>query len=109
MIFSSPSSSRLRSFAKGSMTPRRRRMLDLRPHQLIHHQLHHPPPPPPSSPPPLASPPPPHMMADGLAARVLILEQQVSFLLRRVYELEDEAAHLRSLAFPTPPPSPSTH
>ncbi|MFS7936607.1 hypothetical protein Hanom_Chr05g00417571 [Helianthus anomalus] len=56
--------------------------------------------PPPSSP-PLVSPPPP-----GQAARFLTLEQQVSFLIRRVHELEDVVGHLRSLAFPTPPLSP---
>ncbi|MFS7919624.1 hypothetical protein Hanom_Chr03g00214891 [Helianthus anomalus] len=59
-------------------------------------------PPPPSSPPPVSPPPPIHAPVDGHATRFLTLEQ-VSFLIRRVHELEDEVAHLRSLAFPTPP------
>ncbi|KAJ0600112.1 hypothetical protein HanRHA438_Chr03g0114361 [Helianthus annuus] len=65
-------------------------------------------PPPPSSPPQVSPPPPPiHAPVDGHAARFLTLEQQVSFLIRQVHEIEDGVAHLRSLAFPTPPSSPA--
>ncbi|MFS7893599.1 hypothetical protein Hanom_Chr00s001007g01671301 [Helianthus anomalus] len=67
---------------------------------------------PPSSPPPVSLPPPVHAPVDGHAARFLTLEQQVSFLICQVHELEDEdeVAHLRILAFPTPPspPAPQT-
>ncbi|MFS8007037.1 hypothetical protein Hanom_Chr14g01256251 [Helianthus anomalus] len=72
-------------------------------------------PPPPSSPPPAsplppASPPlPVPALAHGYTARVLTLEQQMSFRVRQVHELEDEVAHLRSLVFPTPPPSPPAY
>ncbi|MFS7953847.1 hypothetical protein Hanom_Chr07g00623391 [Helianthus anomalus] len=50
-------------------------------------------PPPPSSPPPASPPPPPppvHAPVDGHATRVLMLEQQVSFLMCRDHELEEE-------------------
>ncbi|MFS8019223.1 hypothetical protein Hanom_Chr15g01401301 [Helianthus anomalus] len=61
--------------------------------------------PPPTSPLPIAFPPLPiPAPVDGYATRVLTLEQHVSFLICRVHELEDEAAHLRSLVFPSPHP-----
>ncbi|MFS7998729.1 hypothetical protein Hanom_Chr12g01157351 [Helianthus anomalus] len=64
-------------------------------------------PPPPSSPPPVPPPPPVHASVDGHVARFFTLEQQVSFLIHRVHELEDEVAPLRSMAFPTPPSPPA--
>ncbi|MFS7998730.1 hypothetical protein Hanom_Chr12g01157361 [Helianthus anomalus] len=64
-------------------------------------------PPPPSSPPPVPPPPPVHASVDGHIARFITLEQQVSFLIHRVHELEDEVAYLRRMAFPTPPSPPA--
>ncbi|MFS7984063.1 hypothetical protein Hanom_Chr11g00982151 [Helianthus anomalus] len=73
-------------------------------------------PPPPSYPPPVTPPPPsfpPHVFPSSASvpierfdARFLTAEQQISFLVRRVHELEDELAHLRSLIFFPPPPPP---
>ncbi|MFS7912107.1 hypothetical protein Hanom_Chr02g00125971 [Helianthus anomalus] len=42
----------------------------------------------------------------GFDARFLTVEQQISFLIRRVHELEEELAHVRCLLF-LPPPTPS--
>ncbi|MFS7997805.1 hypothetical protein Hanom_Chr12g01146231 [Helianthus anomalus] len=43
----------------------------------------------------------------GFDARFLTVEQQISFFLRRVYELEEELAQVCSLLFFPPPPLPS--
>ncbi|MFS8007084.1 hypothetical protein Hanom_Chr14g01256801 [Helianthus anomalus] len=74
-------------------------------------------PPPPSLPPPVAPPPLsyPHPIfpssvsipIEGFNARFLTAEQQISFLVCCVHELEDELAHLRSLIFFPPPPPPA--
>ncbi|KAJ0442077.1 hypothetical protein HanOQP8_Chr16g0610631 [Helianthus annuus] len=74
-------------------------------------------PPPPSYPPPVTPPPPSFpppvfpssapVSIEGFNARFLTVEQQISFLVRRVHELEDELTHLHSLIFPTPPPPPA--
>ncbi|XP_021991434.1 proline-rich receptor-like protein kinase PERK2 [Helianthus annuus] len=55
---------------------------------------------------PFAHPPAPSHFP-GVDARSLTIEQQISFLLRRVYEREEELAHVRSLLFSPPPPPPS--
>ncbi|XP_021996088.1 BCL-6 corepressor-like protein 1 [Helianthus annuus] len=62
--------------------------------------------PPHSSPSPFAHPPAPLTPFPGFDARFLTVEQQISYLLRRVYELEEELAHVRSLLFSPPPPPP---
>ncbi|XP_021991614.1 WAS/WASL-interacting protein family member 3-like [Helianthus annuus] len=71
-------------------------------------------PPPPLYPPPVTPPPPSFpppvfpssapVSIEGFNARFLTAEQQISFLVRRVHELKDELAYLRSLIFPAPPP-----
>ncbi|MFS8001796.1 hypothetical protein Hanom_Chr13g01194571 [Helianthus anomalus] len=45
----------------------------------------------------------------GFDARFLTVEQQISYLVCRVHELEEELAHVLSLLFfpPSPPPLPS--
>ncbi|KAF5809806.1 hypothetical protein HanRHA438_Chr04g0171881 [Helianthus annuus] len=43
----------------------------------------------------------------GFDVRFLTVEQQISFLIRRVHELEEELAHVRSLLFFPPPLLPS--
>ncbi|MFS7929446.1 hypothetical protein Hanom_Chr04g00332641 [Helianthus anomalus] len=43
----------------------------------------------------------------GFGAHFLTAEQQISYLLRRVHELEEELAHVRRLIFFPPPPPPS--
>ncbi|XP_022035941.1 proline-, glutamic acid- and leucine-rich protein 1-like [Helianthus annuus] len=66
--------------------------------------------PPRSSPSPFLHPPAPLTPFPEFDARFLIVEQQISYLLRHVYELEEELAHVRSLLFfppPPPPPPPS--
>ncbi|MFS7929577.1 hypothetical protein Hanom_Chr04g00334131 [Helianthus anomalus] len=63
--------------------------------------------PPHSSTSPFAHPPAALAPVKGFDVRFLTVEQQISYLLRRVYELEEECAHVRNLlCFPTlPPPS----
>ncbi|KAJ0902820.1 hypothetical protein HanPSC8_Chr08g0341641 [Helianthus annuus] len=43
----------------------------------------------------------------GFDARFLTVEQQISYLVRHIHELEEELAHIRSLIFFPPPPPPS--
>ncbi|MFS7936779.1 hypothetical protein Hanom_Chr05g00419771 [Helianthus anomalus] len=43
----------------------------------------------------------------GSDARLVTVEQQTSYLLHRVHELEGELAHVLSLLFLPPPPPPS--
>ncbi|KAF5798012.1 hypothetical protein HanXRQr2_Chr07g0287691 [Helianthus annuus] len=65
--------------------------------------------PPPSSLIPFVSPSAAPSTIGGFDARFLTAEQQISYLVCRVHELEDELAHLRSLIFfPPPPPPPSS-
>ncbi|KAJ0822406.1 hypothetical protein HanPSC8_Chr16g0731611 [Helianthus annuus] len=57
---------------------------------------------------PFATPPAPLLPYPDFDVRFLTMEQQISYLLRTVYALEEELAHLRSLLFvPPPPPPPS--
>ncbi|MFS7928838.1 hypothetical protein Hanom_Chr04g00325501 [Helianthus anomalus] len=44
----------------------------------------------------------------GFDPYFLMAKQQINYLVRRVHELEEELAHLRSLIFFPPPPPPST-
>ncbi|XP_021991653.1 predicted GPI-anchored protein 58 [Helianthus annuus] len=66
--------------------------------------------PPRSSPSPFSHPPAPLTPFQEFDARFLTVKQQISYLLRHVYELEGELAHVRNLLFfppPPPPPPPS--
>ncbi|MFS7953483.1 hypothetical protein Hanom_Chr07g00619191 [Helianthus anomalus] len=65
--------------------------------------------PPRSSSSPFSHPLAPLTPLPELDAPFLTVEQQISYLLRHVYELEEELAHVRSLLFflPPPPPPPS--
>ncbi|MFS7930604.1 hypothetical protein Hanom_Chr04g00346201 [Helianthus anomalus] len=66
-------------------------------------------PPPSSSIPPFVPPSATPTSIEGFDARFLMVEQQISYLVCRVHELEDELVHLRSLIFfPPPPPPPSS-
>ncbi|KAJ0556069.1 hypothetical protein HanIR_Chr07g0309451 [Helianthus annuus] len=63
--------------------------------------------PPHSSPSPFSHPPAPLTPFPEFDARFLTVEQQISYLLCHVYELEEELAHVCSLLFfPPPPPLP---
>ncbi|MFS7893723.1 hypothetical protein Hanom_Chr00s001055g01673301 [Helianthus anomalus] len=42
----------------------------------------------------------------GFDARFLTIEQQIIYILRRVYELEEELAYVLSFLFFSPPPPP---
>ncbi|XP_022041545.1 cell surface glycoprotein 1-like [Helianthus annuus] len=63
-------------------------------------------PPPCSCPSPFATPPSPILPYPDFDIRFLTMEQHISYLLRRVYDLEEELAHVRSLLFVPPPPPP---
>ncbi|MFS7980035.1 hypothetical protein Hanom_Chr10g00934671 [Helianthus anomalus] len=62
--------------------------------------------PPRSSPSPFSHPPAPLTPFPEFDARFLTVGQQISYLMRRVYELEEELAHMRNLLFFHPPPPP---
>ncbi|XP_021997775.1 pollen-specific leucine-rich repeat extensin-like protein 1 [Helianthus annuus] len=55
---------------------------------------------------PFVTPPAPLLPYPDFDVRFLTMEQQISYLLRTVYALEEELAHLRSLLFVPPPPPP---
>ncbi|XP_022020244.1 lysine-rich arabinogalactan protein 19-like [Helianthus annuus] len=59
-----------------------------------------------SSPSPFSHPPAPLTPFPEFDTRFLTVEQQISYLLRHVYQLEEELAHVRSLLFVPPPPPP---
>ncbi|MFS7929705.1 hypothetical protein Hanom_Chr04g00335671 [Helianthus anomalus] len=62
--------------------------------------------PPPVPPFPFVPPAAACTSTQGFDARFLTVEQQISYLVRRVYELEEELTHIRRLIFfPPPPPS----
>ncbi|KAM0019367.1 hypothetical protein Hdeb2414_s0026g00684671 [Helianthus debilis subsp. tardiflorus] len=63
--------------------------------------------PPHSSPSPFAHPYAAFAPFQSFDARFLTVKQQISYLLCRVYELEEELANVRSLLFFPPPPPPS--
>ncbi|MFS7903972.1 hypothetical protein Hanom_Chr01g00030411 [Helianthus anomalus] len=63
--------------------------------------------PPHSSSSPFAHPPGALTPFPGFDAHFLTVKQHISYLLRRVYELEVELAHVRCLLFFPPPPPPS--
>ncbi|KAJ0442507.1 hypothetical protein HanIR_Chr16g0810121 [Helianthus annuus] len=67
-------------------------------------RIPHPPPCPCQS--PFATPPAPLLPYLDFDVRFLTMEQQISYLLRTVYALEEELAHVRSLLFVPPPPPP---
>ncbi|MFS7946650.1 hypothetical protein Hanom_Chr06g00538861 [Helianthus anomalus] len=56
---------------------------------------------------PFAHPPAASAPFLGFDARSLTVGHQINFLLRRVYELEEELAHVCSFLFFPPPPPPS--
>ncbi|MFS7920666.1 hypothetical protein Hanom_Chr03g00227521 [Helianthus anomalus] len=60
--------------------------------------------PPHSSPSPFSHPPAPLTPFPEFDTRFVTIEQQISYLLRHVYQPEEELAHVRSLLFVTPPP-----
>ncbi|XP_021998525.1 leucine-rich repeat extensin-like protein 3 [Helianthus annuus] len=62
--------------------------------------------PPRSSPSPFSHPPAPLTPFPEFDTRFLIVEQQISYLLHHVYDLEEELAHVHSLLFVPPPPPP---
>ncbi|XP_022019121.1 E3 ubiquitin-protein ligase Hakai-like [Helianthus annuus] len=62
-------------------------------------------PPPCTYPSPFAIPPAPLLPYPDFDVRFLTMEQQISYLLRTVYALEEKLAHVRSLLF-VPPPLP---
>ncbi|MFS7912592.1 hypothetical protein Hanom_Chr02g00131771 [Helianthus anomalus] len=64
--------------------------------------------PPPSSSSSFVPPPAAPTYIQGFNSRFLTNERQVSYLVRRVHELEEELAHIRNLIFFSPPPPPST-
>ncbi|XP_022031181.1 proline-rich protein 36-like [Helianthus annuus] len=59
--------------------------------------------PPRSSPSPLSHPPAPLTPFPEFDTRFLTVEQQISYLLRHVYQLEEELAHVHGLLFVPPP------
>ncbi|XP_022030714.1 BCL-6 corepressor-like protein 1 [Helianthus annuus] len=61
--------------------------------------------PPRSSPSPFSHPPAPLTPFPEFDTSFLTVEQQISYLLRHVYQLEEELAHVRNLFFVPPPPS----
>ncbi|MFS8034770.1 hypothetical protein Hanom_Chr17g01585111 [Helianthus anomalus] len=65
-------------------------------------------PPPCSCPSPFATPPAPLLPYPDFDVRFLTMEQQISYLVHHVYDLEEELAHVRSLLSvpPLPPPPP---
>ncbi|XP_022042163.1 proline-rich protein 36-like [Helianthus annuus] len=63
-------------------------------------------PPPCTCPSPFATPPAPLLPYPDFDVRFLTMEQQISYLLRRVHALEEELAHVRGLLFVPPPPPP---
>ncbi|XP_022003634.1 uncharacterized protein LOC110901091 [Helianthus annuus] len=63
-------------------------------------------PPPCSCPSPFATPPAPLLPYPDFDVRFLTMEQQITYLLRHIYDLEEELAHVRNLLFVPPPPPP---